>query len=472
MRRWRIPIAFAALLGLAGYVYFFEIKSGEEKQKKKEESEKVLSFQNDQITAMTLTRPGETIRLEKSAGHWTIQKPLPAAPDSDAVDRLLTSLQSMRISHDLGRQPDPSPYNLQNPPVSLELTVQGGKQPPALFLGDDSPTGGGAYARLGQDGQILIVSGAEALRGATLLSLRDRTFFKFDPAKLAGFKLYRDKEEIALQKQEGKWSLQSPVRAPAEDSTMSDLISSLERLTVTEFVEEKPSSATLAKKGLAPPRIKVALHGEEWKTDPELSVGASDAGSLYAIHPGSGALVKISDSIEPKLKSSPMDLRKKDLMPIQRWDLESLRITGALPAALELKRRGEKEWDRVSPEPGILPDEPVDILLRSLTDLKAEGFLDKPSAKLGTYGLDPPHAKLEFRQQGEEGSNPIVLEIGKSDGHGRIYMRQNPWPSVLLVQESIWQRASEQIGKVAQEKPQPATSAQSQPATAAIPAKK
>jgi hypothetical protein len=51
-------------------------------------------------------------------------------------------------------------------------------------------------------------------------------------------------------------------------------------------------------------------------------------------------------------------------------------------------------------------------------------------------------------------------------------MRQSPWPSVLLVQESIWQRASEQIGKVAQEKPQPAASAQSQPAGAAIPAKK
>ncbi len=471
MRRWRIPVAFAALVGLAAYVYFFEIKSGAEKQKKKEESEKVFSFEPEQITAITLSHSGESIRLEKSGEHWKILQPLPAVPDSEAVVRLLTSLQSMRISHELGKQADLSPYNLQNPQVTLELTVQEGKQLPALFVGDDSPTGGGAYARVGQDGQILIVSGADSVRGATLYSLRDKTFFKFDPAKLAGLRLHRDKEEIALKKQDGKWSLQSPVSAPAEDSTISDLLYSLERLTVTEFVDEKPSHETLAKRGLAPPRINVAFHGEEWKSDPELSLGAADAGSLYAIHPESGALVKISDSVEPKLKSTPMDLRRKDLMPMQRWDLAGLRITGALPAALELKRKGEKEWDRVSPAPGILPDESVDTLLRSLTDLKAEGFLDKPSAKLASYGLDPPQAKLEFRKQGEEGSNPAVLEVGKSDGHGKIYMRQSPWPSVLLVQESIWKRASEQMGRVAQEKPQPESSAQSQPATAAIPVK-
>jgi uncharacterized protein DUF4340 len=471
VRRWRIPLGFAVLLGLAGYVYFFEIKSGEEKQKKKEESEKVLSFEKEQITAVALSHPTETIRLEKFGGSWKIQKPLAAAPDSDAVDRLLTSVQSMRISHELGRQPDPSPYNLQNPPVSLELTVQGGKQLPVLFVGDDSPTGGGAYARVGQDGQILIVSGTESLRGATLFSLRDKTFFKFDPAKLEGFRLLRAKEDIALQRKEGKWSLQSPVSAPAEDSTVTELISSLERLTVTEFVEERPSPDTLAKKGLAPPRIKVAFHGEEWKTDPELSLGAADGGSLYAIHPSSGALVKVSDSIEPKLKSSPGDLRRKDLMPFQRWELAGLRIGGALPEELELKRHGDKEWDRMSPEPGILPDEPVDVLLRSLTDLKAEEFLDKPSARLATYGLDPPHAKLEFRKQGSDDSRPAVLEVGKSDGHGKIYMKEASWPSVVLVQESIWKRASEEIGKVAREKPQPPPSAQSQPA-AVIPTKR
>jgi len=467
VRRWRILIALAALLGIAAYVYFFEIKAGEEKQKKQEASEKVLAFQNEQITAITISHPDGAIKLEKSGGPWRIQAPLVAPSDAEAVDRLLTSLQAMRISHQLGRQADPSAYNLQNPPVSLQLTQKGGKQLPVVFVGDDSPTGGGAYARLGQEGQVLIVSGAEALRSATLLSLRDKTFFKFDPAKLAGFTLRREKDGVALQKQQGSWILQSPISARAEDSTVSDLVYSLERLTVTEFVEEKPTPDALAKHGLAPPRIKVSLHGEEWKTDPELSLGLAEGGGLYALHPETGALVKVSDSIEVKLKSSPADLRKKDLMPMQRWDLAGLRITGASPS-LELKRKGEKEWDRIAPNPGVLPDESVDILLRSLTDLKAEEFLDKPSP-LAAYGLEAPAHKLEFHKQ-EEGAGPVVLEVGKSDGHGKVYMREIPWPSVALVQESIWQRALEQIGKVAQEKSQPQASAQSPP-KAAVPAK-
>ena len=469
MRRWRILIALAMLLGVATYVYFVEIKAGEEKQKKKEASEKVLAFQNDQITAITLSHPTGAIELEKSGGSWRIKAPLTVLPDAEAVERLLTSLQSMRISHELGRQEELSPYNLGNPPVSVQLTQKEGKPLPVLFVGDDSPTGGGAYARLGQDGQILVVSGTEAVRSATLLSLRDKSFFKFDPAKLAGLTLHRGQDDVALQKQQGNWTLQSPVKAPAEDSTVSDLVYSLERLTVTEFVEEKPSPDELSQHGLAPPRIRVSLHGEEWKADPELSLGTADGGSLYALHPASGALVKVSDSIEVKLKSSPADLRKKNLMPVQRWDLASLRITGASPS-LELKRKGEKEWDRVSPDPAVLPDEPVDTLLRSLTDLKAEEFLDKPSPKLATYGLEAPSHKLEFRKQGEESASPVVLEVGKSDGHGKVYMRQVPWPSVALVQESSWQRALEQIGKVALEKPQPQASTKSSP-KAAVPPK-
>jgi len=470
VRRWRIAIAFVALVAVAAYVYFFEIKGGEEKQKQKEASEKVLAFQTDQITAIVLTRPAGSVRLEKSGGTWKIQEPLPAATDSEAVERLLTSLQSMRISHELGSQVDLSPYNLQNPPLSLQLTAQGGKPLPSLLVGDDSPTGGGAYARLGRDGQIVIVSGVEPLRGATLFSLRDKTFFKFDPAKLAGFKLRSGKEELALRKQNGQWSLQSPILAPAEDSTISDLLSSLERLTVTEFVDEKPSPESLAKHGLVPPRVTVVLHAEEWKSDPEFSLGTADAGNLYTLHPQTGALVKVSDSIEAKVKSSPADLRRKELMPMQRWDLAGLRVTGATPVALELKRKGEKEWDRISPDPGVLTDEPVDVLLRGLTDLKAEQFLDKPSPKLATYGLDPPRVKLEFHKQGDEGAAPTVLEVGRPDGHGKIYMKESPWPSVALVDESIWKRASEQIGQVTAEKPQPQAAAQTQPGVA-VPAK-
>ena len=473
MNRWRIPLALALLAGLSAYVYFFEIKGEEQKAKEKEESEKVFSFQPDQITGLTLARPHEKIRLVRDAGQWTLQEPLQAPPDSDAIDRLLTSLQGARITHNLGPTKDLSAYHLQEPALTLELAAKAPKSLPALFVGDDSPTGGGTYARLGAGGPVLIVSGLEGLRGATLFSLRDKTFFKFDPAKLAALGLFHDKEEISLARKEGQWSLLSPVQAPAEDSTISDLVYALERLTVTEFVEEKPSASTLAAKGLSPPRFRIRLQGDDLKGSPELSLGTADAGSLYAVHPGSGALVKVSDSIEAKLKSSPADLRRKELMPFQRWDLAGLKASNAPAGGLQLNRKDDKQWERTAPSPAVLPDEKLDALVQALSELKGEEFLDKPSPHLASYGLDPPQSSLEFRKQGKEPAPAALLQVGKADGHGKVYAKLAAYPSIILMQEAAWKHAVDELGKVAAEKPESQPPAKPAPhSTSAAPVKK
>ena len=472
MKRWNLVVALGVLLGLSAYVYFVEIKGGEKKQQAKEESEKVLSFKKDQISGITLSRGFERIRIEKVAGSWRIQEPLQTIPDGDAVERLLDSLLGMRRSHDLGRSKDPAAFNLQNPPLTVEISASTPGPFPPLAVGDDAPTGGGAYVRLGPDGKIQIVTGVEELRGATLFSLRDKTFFKFDPSKVLGLALVREKDEVALEKKAGKWSLISPLTAPMEASTLSDLITALERLTVTEFVDERPAADLLAKRGLRPPRFRVKLRGEEWKNNPELLFGSSEGGSLHALHPASHALVKVSDGVEAKLKSSPADLRRKDLMPYPRWDLSRFRITGLLPHPLEVRRKGDQEWDRVSPAPGVLPDDPVDLLLRNLTDLKAEDFLDHPSPRLDGYGLEPPAARLEFWKQGGESPGSSTLLLGKADGRGRVYMKDEEFPSVLLVQEEVWKRAVAQILKVAEEKPKTEASPQAAQAPQTAPASK
>jgi uncharacterized protein DUF4340 len=467
--RWRLPIALGVLAGLSAYVYFFEIKGEEARKKAKDASELVFSVPQDKISGLLLGLHGEKVRLDKAAGAWKIVEPLQAAPDTEAVDRLVGSLLALKITHDLGRQTDLASFNLQTPPATLEMKVSDSKAPPVLTLGDDAPTGGGIYARVGPEGNVVILSGAESLRGTKLFSLRDKTFFKFEPAKLSSLRIVRDKDEVSLVKSDGRWALQAPLRAPAEDSTITDLLFALTRLTVTEFAEEKPSGESQQKQGLRPARIRVLLHGEEWKTDPELMFGAAQAGNLFALHPGTGALVKVSDSIQPKLNSTLADLRRKDLMPMQRYDVGAFHVTGVAPKDLELKRKGDREWDRLAPTPAVLPDDPVDTLLRSLTDLKAQEFLDKPAAKLATYGLDPPQASLEFRKQNEDSAKPSVIQVGRADGHGKVFFKDSQWPSVCLVPEDLWKRAADQVRKVAEERPAapaPAQTAPGKPAAA------
>ena len=454
--RLRNPlIALGILAGLSAYVYIVEIKGGEKRRKEKEAGEHVLPVRPDDVTGLTLVRAGERVRLEKVAGKWKIQEPRAAEPDPSAVDEILRSLEDLHISHDLGKRGDLSTYNLESPAVRLEVQAAAKSAVQPLSLGDEAPTGGGTYARLGDSDRVLVVSGAYPLQSAGFFSLRDKTFLKFDPSRLRRFRILRGRDGIDLSRAEGQWRIAAPIRAPADDSAVFDILFALGRLAVTEFVEEKPDSASLPGRGLAPPGTRVLLAGDEWEGEKELTFGNAEGGSLFALHPATNALVKVPDGIEAKLKSAVADLRKKDLLPFSRFDISRFRITGVAPEPLELERKDEREWKRISPSPGVIADEVVGLLLRNLGDLKAESFVDRPDREMSRYGLEPPAAKLEFWKKGQEKGQPSTVAVGRPDGKGRVPMRDPAWPPVMMVPAASWGQTRDQALKVSEEKPEP-----------------
>jgi uncharacterized protein DUF4340 len=469
--RLRNPlIALGILAGLSAYVYLVEIKGGEKKQKEKEAGEHLLQVKTGDVTGMTLSRSGERVRLEKVAGHWRIQEPLPADADADAVDRTVQALEELRILHDLGKQADEAPYGLKTAGTRVEARA-GGRKLPAISLGAEAPTGGGNYARRDDSAKILVVSGASPLESATFLSLRDKSFLKFDPSRLSALRLVRGKEEVALARIGGKWRLAGPVAAPADDAGVADLAGALERLSVSEFVEEHPAPSSLAPRGLDPPEVRVVLSGEEWKGEKELRFGKSEGGSLYTLHPSTGALVRVPDTAAAKLKLTAAELRKKEVLPLSRWEISRLRISGLGAAPLDLRRKDDREWTRASPAPGTLSDESVDLLLRDLSDLKADSFEDRPGASLERYGLLRPQAILEFWQKDDEKSPPAVIEVGATAVKEKIAMRDKAWAPVLLLPAEQWGRVRAQALKVAEEKPkpEPSTASSGKPAPPAKP---
>jgi len=463
--RLRNPlIALGILAGLSAYVYIVEIKGGEKRRKEKEAGEHVLPVKAGDVTGLTLVRSGERVRLEKVAGKWRIQEPLPAEPDPSAVDQVLRSLEDLHISHDLGKRGDLSAYNLKSPALRVEVlsAAKGAVQP--LSLGDEAPTGGGTYARLGDSDRVLVVSGAQPFQGAGFFSLRDKTFLKFDASRLKRFRLLRGRDEIDLSRVEGKWRITAPIRAPADDPAVSDVLFTLGRLAVTEFVEEKADPASLPERGLAPPSTRVLLTGDEWEGGKEMAFGNAEGDSLFALHPATAALVKVPDSIGAKLQSTVADLRKKDILPFSRFDISRLRITGVFPEPLELVQKDDREWKRVSPSPGVIAYENVDLLLRILSDMKAESFVDRPERDMSRYGLEPPAARLEFWKKEQEKRQPSRVEVGRPEGEGMVPMRDPAWPPVMMVPAASWGQARDQALKVSEEKPEPdATAPQTSP---------
>lgn len=451
MKFRNLLIALVVALGLGAYVYFIEIQGEEKRQKDKDASERVLRVTKDDIASVTLDSRGSRVSLAREGEEWKIREPVVTAPDREAVDRLLDALPDIRTTRELGEVADLSAYQLENPPLRVKIGTSSSKTPPSLSVGDDAPTGGGAYARLDDSKKVLLVSGAESLRNTTLFGLRDKTLIHFDPSQLASCRIVQGNQTIALSRVDGKWRLTEPVLAPADDPAVSDLLYALERLSAQEFVDENPSAAVRKEHGLEPPRFRIALSGEEWSGEKAVEFGKPAGGSMVAIRPDSGELVKVPDSLEAKLKDPIASFRKKDVLPVGRFEVERFRIAGLTPKPLLLERKDDTHWERLSPAQTVLEDESVDLLLRNLTDLKAENFVDSPRPDLFRFGLDRPTVKMEFWKKASGEEAPAVVEVGREVGSGNVAMRDPAWPSVLLVGGGPWTTAREQIRKLAGE---------------------
>src|SRR5512147_2333375 len=101
MRLRNTLILALLLLGLGAYLYFVESKQIAEEAKKT----KLVDFNPDDVTALTLTYPDREIVLEKSDGVWRLTKPVQTAADDITVKNLLRAIADAEVKKTLDEPP-------------------------------------------------------------------------------------------------------------------------------------------------------------------------------------------------------------------------------------------------------------------------------------------------------------------------------------------------------------------------------
>jgi hypothetical protein len=70
-------VIVAALLG--GYYYWYELKGGEQRKAAEEAAQRIFRLERDTISALTIKRQHETIKLVKDASEgWMLTEPVRA----------------------------------------------------------------------------------------------------------------------------------------------------------------------------------------------------------------------------------------------------------------------------------------------------------------------------------------------------------------------------------------------------------
>jgi hypothetical protein len=297
----RLVIAVFVLLVLAGIFYWSEYRKPNSATAKvsAEAPPAILKLDLTAITQVAIKKKdAPPVLLAKSAsGDWQISGPNPLRADPNAVSRMLSavsSLNSTRVIAD--KAADLKPYGLDPPAAEVDITEKdNGTQ--KLFLGDEAPVGGTAYAMLAGDPRIFTIeSFSKGSIDQSLDGLRNRKLFDFgfnDPNQVA---LHINGKDYLLIRNGQDWS-SAGKKMDAESVRL--FISKLSGLAASQFADS----------GFARPTIDATITWDDGKRVEKVLISKSGDGyvakrqnesELYRLTPASvDDLQKAAEAIKP-----------------------------------------------------------------------------------------------------------------------------------------------------------------------------
>lgn len=249
-------------------------RSGVDKQPKDLRDKAILSFDDADITAITLRgADGGAVELAKKDGNWWIEQPARYRADNSAVRALLSTLRTLRATDFANDNPAPADlatYGITPPQRQLVLHAGADK---TVTLDIGNATDQGLYVRSGDRPTTFVVGKwLQSDLGKGVNELRDKTLLTFDPTAAAAIAVSRaDGTDFTLASKDGQWTLEG-ASAPTNQATALAFVGALSRLAGSQVLAD--SAADLAAYGLAPPAITIRVTGSDGERLATVRIGS------------------------------------------------------------------------------------------------------------------------------------------------------------------------------------------------------
>jgi hypothetical protein len=371
-----IVIAILLLL-LGGYAYWFEYKGGQKREELKEKEKTLLEVKKEDVTQIQIEgiENGPAILVPESKEAWKLTRPLQTRADQGTVDRILVSFEKIQYKEIIEEQPkNLNAYELENPKMTVRLTLKGNVQR-AISIGAKNPIDNVYYIRMNNDPRVYLAEGQVGdLSTITLLELRDKKLTDFSTEKVESAAIKTKDLDVLLQKESGVWKMVKPVKSPASDAEVSSLLSSLEGLRATQFVDS-PSS-DLTEYGLKEPVATIELVLEKGLRQ-KLEFGKTDE-ETYCRMEGNPSVAAVGDSLDSIFEKKLEDWREKKVLVFNRFDAEALRATIAGKDYSFQKGESDK-WNQLSPVKGEVEYDKIQNVLEKIETADITKYGDQPA---------------------------------------------------------------------------------------------
>jgi len=261
----------------------------------------------------------------------------------------------------------------------------------------------------------------------------------------------RGKPFVFVRDGKEDWKLTAPIEAGASKFEVDALLDAVTAMKVDkEYDKDSPQRPGNAVSGLDKPQATVKLaKGDKVLADVRIGTRVPTGRGNYVQLTGKDAIyVSVSD-LDRLFTKRLDDYRDKRVLKFNFDDVQKVKVEGL--RNFELVKAAGEEWTTESPLHAQADKSEADKLLRPLTNLRADQFIDDAPKSLKLYGLDNPRLKISVEtkettpakaEPGEPGTKPAdtqpvvetktyVLLIGASaDPKEESYYAQiggKPW---------------------------------------------
>lgn len=259
---------------------------------------------------------------------------------------------------------------------------------------------------------------------------------------------------IVLSKENDNWIIEQPIQAPADQSAVDSLLSSIDSATRdrTLSIEEAESEAAY---GLDQPRYELRVSASE--EERILLIGGEDftGSNVYTQLAEDPQVHLTSNSLATALDKEASDFRSKDILKFSRSDIDRIEVSQT-EQRLVLERR-DGQWYIQEPVQDRASDTTVSSLLSTLETARAQEFVAEEPEDLSEFGLAEPIVRVRLRNGIDE--TWAVLEIGDQSDENYVArdVQRSPVftvaPSVYeAVTKGVWEFRNKDVVDVEQDR--------------------
>ena len=359
-------VAVAVLAILGGLIWWSNKREATASKKSADTSTKLLSIPDDQFQEIKIKKlTGELQDLQRVNGKWRLTQPSQLSADPDTVGSMVTTLASLNADKLIeDKATDLQPYGLHLPTLDITVVKKDGKSD-QLLIGDDTPTGSGAYAKLAGDARVFTVASfTKTSLDKTPTDLRDKRLLTFDTDKLTRLELAAKGTPVEFGKNNrNEWQILKPRPLRADGSQVETLITKLKDAKM----DLAGAQLDIAQKFAAAARVATVVVADAGGNQ-TLEVRRDKDKNCYAKSSAVEGVYKVASDLADALDKNLDDFRNKKLFDFGFSD----------PSKVELKTATyTKSGDKWLAGSKTMDNTSVQNLIDKLRDLSASKFPEK-----------------------------------------------------------------------------------------------